>query len=230
VIDLVANRAPTGPQVQTVNVGKLVPNPAKGGVTGFGKRPADGPVLVKAPGPHKGRSGVEGDAIGDRLSHGGDDQAVYAFAREDLDHWETELHRELANGSFGENLTTVGLDPNEALIGERWQVGNDVILQVTAPRIPCKTFSARMGVRRWARRFTEAGRPGAYFRVIQPGPVSGGDPVTVAHRPAHGVTISMALFALTLKPETLGDLVAAWDDLPQETQRYIQERLGCSLR
>jgi MOSC domain-containing protein YiiM len=212
--------------VESVNIGKLMPNPAKGGVTGFGKRPADGPVFVTAPECDKGRSGVEGDAVGDRANHGGDDQAVYAFAREDLDHWEAQLRRELPNGSFGENLTTVGVDPNGAMLGERWQIGDDVILQVTAPRIPCKTFSTRIGVRRWARRFTEAGRPGAYLRVLEPGPIFCGDAVTIAYRPEHGVTVSMALFALTLRPETLADLLAAGDDLPQEMQRHIKERLS----
>ena len=211
----------------SVNVGKLVPNPGKGGVTGFGKRPAEGPVFVSAPGTAKGQSGVEGDAIGDKYNHGGDEQAVYAFAREDLDRWEAELHRELVGGSFGENLTTVGVDPNEAVIGERWQVGDELLLQVTAPRIPCKTFASRMGVRRWARRFTEAGRPGAYLRVLRPGPACAGDPIKLAHRPDHGITVSKALFALTLKPDTLADLLAAGDDLPGEMQRHINERLGC---
>jgi MOSC domain-containing protein YiiM len=213
-------------RLQSVNVGKLVPNPAKGGVTAFGKRPVEGPVFVRAPGSAKGRSGVEGDSVGDRWNHGGDDQAVYAFAREDLDYWEFELHRELADGSFGENLTTVGIDPSEALIGERWQVGDEVVLQVTAPRISCKTFAARVGVRRWARRFTEAGRPGAYLRVVQPGQVCAGDPLVVAHRPGHGVTITMALLALTLRPELLVELLAAGDDLPPEMRRHITERLG----
>jgi MOSC domain-containing protein YiiM len=215
-----------GAGVQSINVGKLVPNPAKGGVTAFGKRPVEGPVFVSAPECAKGRSGVEGDAVGDRWNHGGDDQAVYAFAREDLDRWEAELQRELANGSFGENLTTVGIDPNEALIGERWQVGSELLLQVTAPRIPCKTFAARVGVRRWARQFTETGRPGAYLRVLQPGPVCTGDSIRVAHRPGHGVSISMALFALTLKPEMLADLLAAGDYLSPEMQRHIRERLA----
>ncbi len=213
--------------VQSVNVGQLVPNPSKGGVTAFGKRPTEGSVFVNVPGVAKGKSGVEGDVVGDKHSHGGDDQAVYAFAREDLDRWEVELHRELTNGSFGENLTTLGVDPNEALIGERWQVGDELLLQVTAPRIPCKTFASRMCVRRWARRFTEAGRPGAYFRVLRPGPVCAGDPVRVAHRPGHGITVSKALFALTLNPGILADLLAAGDDLPREVQRHINERLGC---
>jgi len=59
----------------------LEPNRAKGGSTGFAKRPVSVAVAVRAPGSQKGRSGLEGDAIGDRENHGGDDQAVYAFAR-----------------------------------------------------------------------------------------------------------------------------------------------------
>jgi MOSC domain-containing protein YiiM len=211
--------------LQSVNIGQLMPNPAKGGVTAFGKKPVEGPVFIRPPGSAKGRSGVEGDSVGDRWNHGGDDQAVYAFAREDLDYWEAELHRELADGSFGENFTTVGIDPNEAVIGERWQVGDEALLQVTAPRVPCKTFAARVGVRRWARHFTEAARPGAYLRVVQPGAVCAGDPLTVAHRPGHGITVSMALLALTLNPELLGELLAAGDDLPEEMHRVITERL-----
>jgi len=212
--------------VRSVNVGRLVPNPAKGGSTAFAKRPVAGPVFVRAPGTAKGDSGVEGDSVGDKNHHGGDYQAVYTFAREDLDRWELDLHRALPDGSFGENLTTVGIDPNEALIGERWQVGDELVLQVTSPRLPCKTFAAQMGVRRWARRFTETGRPGAYLRVLQPGPVGTGDPINVAHKPAHDVSIATALFALTLRPELLSDLLAAGDDLPLEMQGYIREKLG----
>ena len=132
--------------VRAVNVGKLAPNPAKGGETAIVKSPAERPVFVSAPGPVKGESGLEGDFIGDKENHGGDEQAVYAFAREDLDRWEAELGFALPDGAFGENLTTIGIDPNEARIGERWRVGPDILLEVTSPRIPCKTFAALMGV------------------------------------------------------------------------------------
>src|SRR6185369_2155962 len=53
--------------------------------------------------------------------HGGDDQAVYAYAREDLDTWAFTLDRPLDNGCFGENLTTAQLDltgPSSANAGE----------------------------------------------------------------------------------------------------------------
>ncbi|SNX63433.1 MOSC domain-containing protein [Streptomyces sp. TLI_55] len=115
----------------SVNLGraKAVPytdNPE--GVTGIGKRPVAGPVRVAAPGPKGiGGSGLAGDDVCKRRHHGGDDQAVYAVAREDLDDWERELGRALANSAFGENLTTLGLDVSGALIGERWRIGPDVV-------------------------------------------------------------------------------------------------------
>jgi MOSC domain-containing protein YiiM len=211
--------------VRAVNVGKLVPNPAKGGGTAIVKSPTERPVFVSAPGLARGASGLEGDFIGDKENHGGDDQAVYAFAREDLDRWEAELGFVLPDGAFGENLTTMGIDPNEAQIGERWRVGPDILLEVTSPRIPCKTFAALMGVIGWARRFSEAGRPGAYLRVLQAGSVRAGDRISVVRRPVHGVTVSMALFAFTIRPQMLGDLLAAGDDLPPAMRQEIQSRL-----
>ena len=220
-----ASGAPTAAWVKSVNVGELVPNPAKGGFTGFVKRPVTGPVQVHAPGPAKGRSGLRGDAIGDTRNHGGDDQAVYVVAREDLDSWERELERPLADGAFGENLTTLGIDPNLALIGERWQVGAELLLQITCPRIPCKTFATQLGEPGWIRRFTKEGRPGAYLRVLRAGPVEAGDVVELVHRPAHGVSISMALLALTTKPELCRELLPAWDDLPIEMRETITKQI-----
>lgn len=211
--------------VRSVNVGVLAPNPAKGGATGFAKWPVSGPVAVSAPGAPKGASGLAGDAIGDGKNHGGDDQAVYAFAREDLDRWEDELGRALPDGSFGENLTTWGVDPNAALIGEQWRVGDDLVLQVSGPRLPCKTFAARMGVRAWAGRFSADGRPGAYLRVVRPGRVRAGDPIVVSHRPDHDVSVSLALFAFTSRPGLLAGLLAAGDDLSAEMRGYIHSKL-----
>ncbi|WP_200426080.1 MOSC domain-containing protein [Streptomyces sp. NE5-10] len=189
------------------------------GTTGIDKRPVDGPVRIESPGPSGvGASGVAGDDVCDLRFHGGTDRAVYAFAREDLDLWGRELGRELENGFFGENLTTSGLDVNGALIGERWRIGESVVLEVTGGRIPCRTFQGHLEERGvdakgWVRRFTraEAG-PGALLRVIEPGEVRAGDPVTVVHRPDHTVTVAFLHRAATteraLLPETL--VAAEW--------------------
>ncbi|MGW4734047.1 MOSC domain-containing protein [Streptomyces shenzhenensis] len=180
------------------------------GLTGIDKRPVDGPVRVAAPGPKgSGAGGLAGDAVCDLRHHGGDDQAVYAVAREDLDDWEGELGRTLANGAFGENLTTRGLDVSGALIGERWRIGPDVVLEVTCGRIPCRTFQAHLGERAWVRRFTRKGAPGAYLRVIEPGEIRAGDPVRIVFRPDHDVTVAVQFRAETTERELLPRVLVA---------------------
>jgi MOSC domain-containing protein YiiM len=207
-------------RLDSVNIGRPKPNPHKEiGWTGIGKQPTDEPVQVRAPGPKTTGlgSGLVGDFIGDGKHHGGNDQAVYAFQREDLDEWQRRLGRELPNGFFGENLTTFGLDVNDARIGERWRIGEEVVLQVTAPRIPCSTFRGWMGEKGWAKTFTAAGRPGAYLRVTAPGMIKAGDPIEIIDRPDHRVSISMMFKATTTERELLPRLLAAEAYLDSET-------------
>ncbi|RIV32421.1 MOSC domain-containing protein [Micromonospora radicis] len=211
-------------QVLSVNVGRPRSNPAKGGLTGIDKRPVDGPVTVVVPGPKgTGEVGLVGDRVYDVKHHGGTDQAVYAYAREDLDGWETELDVTLGNGGFGENLTTVGLDVNQALIGERWRIGPDVVLEVTSPRIPCSTFQHWLGQRGWIKRFTRAALPGAYLRVIEPGQLRAADPIVVVHRPDHQVTVEFAFRAMTVEPDLLPQLLAA-AALPEAERERARRR------
>lgn len=207
-------------RVLTVNVA------APGGATGIDKRPIDDAVAVRAPGPmHDGLgSGLVGDVIGDRKVHGGDDQAVYAYAREDLDRWQRTLGRELPNGMFGENLTTSGLDVTDARIGEQWAVGTSGLrLEVSRPRIPCRTFADRLAVRGWVKTFTAAAVPGAYLRVLDAGPVRAGDLVEVVHRPAHDVTIGVVFRAMTNEPELLPRLLEI-EALPDEIRQTARTR------
>jgi len=209
----------------SVNIGKPRQNPWKGlPVTGIDKQPVDGPVAVTAPGPKgTGAVGLAGDRVYDVEHHGGFDQAVYAYAREDLDHWESELGRPLPNGIFGENLTTTGLDVNGALIGERWRIGPDVILEVSCPRIPCGVFQGWMQSAGWIKRFTRAAFPGAYLRVIHPGSVRAGDPIEIVHRPDHEVSVTLSFRAMTLQPELLARLLVV-DALPKETRDLARKR------
>ncbi|MFV0495814.1 MOSC domain-containing protein [Mycobacterium sp.] len=185
----------------SVNLARGRTNPdarARSAVTGIDKVPVNRPVRVRAPGPMHGGlgSGLVGDTIGNQKLHGGDDQAVYAYAREDLDDWEALLRRPLRNGEFGENLTTLGVEVTGARIGERWRVGTGgLLLEVSAPRTPCRTFAAFLDLSDWIKTFTSVGRPGAYLRVIQPGTVRAGDRVAVEHRPGHDVTIESAFRA-----------------------------------
>ncbi|MCF3103454.1 MOSC domain-containing protein [Streptomyces roseoverticillatus] len=213
----------------SVNVGRAgtadipgAPGFEAGLATAIDKRPTDGPVTVSAPGPKGiGGSGLAGDTIVSLRHHGGDDQAVYAFAREDLDRWEQELGRPLPDGSFGENLTTSGVDVNGARIGERWRIGPDLVLEVSAPRIPCRTFATWLGEAGWIKRFTQEAAPGAYLRVIEPGEIRAGDAVAVVHRPDHEVTVSFLFRASTVERTLLPRVLAAGDALHPETRKKV---------
>jgi MOSC domain-containing protein YiiM len=207
--------------LRSVNLSATLEPQVRGKDTAFGKRPVSGPVEVRAPGPRRGGagSGLVGDRIGNTRYHGGDDQAVYAYSRAVLDHWQDVLGRELADGAFGENLTISGGDVDAAVLGERWRVGTTVVLQVTAPRVPCQTFRQQLGVRGWLRRFTEDGRSGAYLRVVEPGPIAAGDPVEVVHTPTHGITVTDAFRALLVDRSLRPGLLAAGDDLCAQLRR-----------
>lgn len=192
--------APATGSVRSVNAGKARPVPW-GALrrSAIDKRPVEGPVRVV-------RLGLEPDEIADLKNHGGIDQAVYAFAAEDLLSWGRSLGREIRDGEFGENLTTTGLDLNEARIGERWRVGS-TLLEVASVRIPCSVFAGSVDQPRWVKRFTQSGRPGAYFRVIEEGTISAGDRIEVAERREHDITIGVMFRALTTERSLLPRLL-----------------------
>jgi MOSC domain-containing protein YiiM len=150
--------------------------------TAIWKAPVTGRVRV-------GGDGVEGDQQADPEVHGGVDKAVYAYAGEDRDWWAARLGRRLEPGSFGENLSTRGVEVSATLVGERWRIGG-TLLEVAGPRIPCFKLGIRMGSQQFPRRFAAAGRPGAYLRVLGEGEVAAGDPIEVVHRPGHGLTVA----------------------------------------
>jgi MOSC domain-containing protein YiiM len=181
------------------------------GRTAIDKRPAAGPVTI-------GPLGLDGDEYADKQHHGGVEQAVYAYAREDLDWWTEQLGRELRNGIFGENVTTAGIDISAALIGETWRMGAAVV-QITAPRIPCVTFKSWLDEPHWVKRFAAAGRPGAYLRVLTPGVVQAGDELTVMSTPSQEVTIAESMRAFYGDHDIMARLLAVeghgskWDEI-----------------
>jgi MOSC domain-containing protein YiiM len=179
----------SGARVISVNRGKeadlvMGGRPSRSAID---KRPVAGPVAV-------GLLGLDGDECADKANHGGSEQAVYAYAREDLDWWTEQLGRELPDGIFGENLTTAGKAITTALIGEIWQVGTAVV-QITSPRIPCVTFKSWLDEPHWVKRFADARRTGAYLRVLSEGTVRAGDELTVLSRPDQAVTVAESVLA-----------------------------------
>lgn len=177
------------------------------------KRPVTGRVAVH-------RLGLDGDVQVNTKFHGGEGQALYAYAQEDADWWAAELDRDLSAGRFGENLRTSGVDLTGALLGERWRIGT-VLAEVTAPRTPCAKLQAHWGVPRLMKRFTERGAGGAYLRVLEVGDIGAGDEIDVVERPDHGVTIGTAFRAFTTDSGQLPLLAPVRDVLPRRNRRTV---------
>ncbi|MGH3023578.1 MAG: MOSC domain-containing protein [Gaiellaceae bacterium] len=189
----------------------------KRGTSSIWKEPVAGRVRVAG-------VNVVGDDQADRRHHGGPDKAVYAYAREDYEWWSEELGHELEPAAFGENLTVAGLNVTEALVGERWEVGS-VILEVAGPRTPCWKIGARMGDPDFPVHFAAAGRPGAYLRIVVEGELGAGDPVEVAHRPRHRLTVGEVARIYHGDRARCGEFLEV-PELAEEWRSWAQERLA----
>ena len=166
----------------SVNVGRPQPIPGSSSHTGIYKTPVEDDVAVT-------REGLAGDTIMDRRHHGGRDQAVYLYFSDDYQWWSRELGQELAPGTFGDNLIIAGVEGRRVAVGDRFTIDR-VVLEVTSHRTPCKVFAQRMGDPRFVRRFHQAGRPGAYCRVIAEGTLHAGQPVLLTPFAGARTTVS----------------------------------------
>lgn len=166
--------------------------------TGIRKAPVGGPVLCD-------RLGLVGDAIGNAKHHGGPDQAVYLYSADDYAWWSEALGRACAAGRFGDNLT-IDAWWDAPRIGDRVQFGN-VVLELTAPRIPCNTLATHMGDAAFVAQFARGARPGAYARVLATGAVEAGLTGTVTRGDAGWPTVN--------------ELFGLWFDTPRDRARLL---------
>ena len=205
-------------KVLSVNVGGVREfeyngRPAKSAIW---KSPAVGRIAARG-------VNLAGDDQADRKAHGGPDKALYAYAVEDARWWEQEIGRALAYGAFGQNLTTEGIDVNDALVGERWQIGTTV-LEVSEPRIPCWRLGVRMNDKLFPRRFTEAFRPGAYLRIVVEGDAGAGDEIRVVERPDHDLTIR-DVFRIYTRDRAEVDRLLAVPQMSESWRRWAADLL-----
>ncbi len=186
--------------------------------SGIDKRPVTGRVAVH-------ELGLDGDVQVNKKHHGGEGQAVYAYAQEDADWWIAELGRELPPGRFGENLRTSGVDLRNAVLGERWRVGT-ALFEVTAWRTPCANFARFWGIPDLVKRFAAHGATGAYLRVLETGEVGAGDAVEIVARPDHGVTVETAFRIVMTQKQRLPELAPAVRYLPVKAQPKLAAQIA----
>jgi MOSC domain-containing protein YiiM len=209
----------TAGRVLSVNVGtprefEYEGRPAKSAIW---KLPVKGRIAARG-------VNLDGDDQADRKAHGGFDKAIYAYAIEDIRWWEQQLGRALAYGEFGENLTTEGIDVNNALVGERWQIGT-IVVEVSEPRIPCWRLGVRMNDKMFPRRFTEASQPGTYLRIIVEGDVGESDEIRVLEKPDHDLTIR-DVFRIYTRDHNEVERLLAVPQMSESWRRWAQDRLG----
>lgn len=155
--------------------------------SGIRKRPVAGETIAV------GATNLAGDRQADLRVHGGPDKAVYAYPGEHLPWWNDQLAREVpfSPGSFGENLTTAGIDEGTALIGDVWRWGT-ALLQICQPRYPCFKLVIATEQPDMVKRFLGAGRSGWYLRVLEPGTAPVAGPIEVMTVDPDGVTVAEA--------------------------------------
>lgn len=175
---------------------------------------------------HAGALGLAGDVVADEENHGGLDQALYLYSREDYAFWAGELGGEPEPGTFGENVTLSSFGAEPVRIGDRFRLG-EALVEVTAPRIPCSVFATRMEKSGWVKRFAAARRPGLYVRVLEPGEIAAGDPVErLGGGEGHPAVVELmdVWYDADPDPELLERLVAS--PLAERARAYVESKLA----
>jgi MOSC domain-containing protein YiiM len=173
-------------RIEWLNIGRPVKEVFFGKeiITGICKKPVKGPVYL-------GKTGFEGDGVGDLKHHGGPDKAVCVYGVNHYPYWEGVLGIALSPAPFGENLSISGLEESAVCIGDIFEAGTSV-LQISQPRQPCSTLAARFGRNDMVKLVVESGRTGFYLRVLEEGVMEAGDALILRERHRDGITVSFA--------------------------------------
>jgi MOSC domain-containing protein YiiM len=153
-------------------------------VTAICKNPVFEPLFLST-------TGLKSDSVANTRHHGGPDKAVCLYSSDHYVYWEKILSCTLPPAAFGENFTVTHLQEDDICIGDIFRVGASLI-QVSQPRQPCATLSARYGRADFAKQVVQTGYTGFYCRVLEQGAVSPGDELIIIEQDFHKVSISFA--------------------------------------
>ncbi|MBZ7927265.1 MOSC domain-containing protein (plasmid) [Ensifer adhaerens] len=191
-------------RVLAVCLGQAETRPGKKTKTGINKHPTNKSVFV-------GFEGLDGDAVCNRKFHGGPEQAVYIEGDVSRLWWQKTLKIPIDHGQFGENLCIEGLDNQIVTVGDRFTAG-DLVMEVTAPRMPCRVLFDKMGDAGFPRLYRNAARPGFYCRIIQPGLITAG--TLARYVPYGGERISMPEMMSHHGQRVSPELIARYQRVP----------------
>jgi MOSC domain-containing protein YiiM len=190
--------------------------------SGIRKKPVDTATVTVT------ETNISGDGQGDLRVHGGPEKAVYCYPSEHWGPWRDELKppTPIGPGSFGENLTVVGILEDEACIGDIWRWG-EVRLQICQPRYPCYKLAAALESKTVVKAMVANGRTGWYFRVLTPGEAPTSGSIEIESRDPAGVTVAMIHAARLPGPDkALIERAAAVDALSMALKQELAEALA----
>lgn len=206
--------------VRRVRAGKVTTQQWSGRTinTGAAKTPRDGRVPVSV-------QGLDGDEQGNLKVHGGPNKAICCYPYEFLDQWRAD-GIELPEGALFENLTLEGLTDQHVHLGDIYQL-DDLRVQVTQPRRPCATVSARWSMKELPRLMQTTNRTGFYFRVLEPGTVAQGDTLRLIQRLDNSVSVAETNRIMNVDRDDIAGIhrLLASPELPERWRGMLERRL-----
>lgn len=168
--------------IRTLLSGRVQPF-ARGEGSAISKAPLTGKVCIT-------RSGVVGDEQADTVHHGGPDKALHHYPFDHYERWRRDaVHADLRDaGTFGENVSTLGLTEDDVCIGDRFRFGT-VLVEVSQARKPCWKQGDRLDWTQLPSLMVREGRSGWYYRVIEEGDAEAGDAFALVDRPLPDWTV-----------------------------------------
>jgi MOSC domain-containing protein YiiM len=118
--------------------------------------------------------GFDGDSWAHPKIHGGPKQAVLLIANEVIESLRAKGFP-VYPGALGENLTTAGLDPADWHSGQQYRVGQ-AIIELTKTRMPCNSLNVYGPA---IKKEMTGSIAGYYARVIRPGLIFPGNPISL---------------------------------------------------
>lgn len=187
--------------------------------SGIFKSAVAGPVRVSL-------TGLAGDERVDHAIKSATERAVYVYPSEHYSFWRDEFPaKDVAFGTFGENLTTEGLGDEQVCIGDQYRIGS-VVLTVTQPRMPCYKLAARMQRTDMIERMIAVRRHGFFFSVAQEGTINVGDTLQRVHREPASISVPEAagLYTGRLRDVQLLERAMALKALPGKWKTRFAQR------
>jgi len=99
------------------------------------------------------------------------------------------------------------------------------LLEVSEPRAPCWKLGVKMEDAAFPRKFTKAGRPGAYLRIVREGVLAANDPILVVDRPGHGVRVK-DVFRIYTRERKNARLLLEVPELSEDWKEWARRERG----